>query len=228
MNKLIRIITVSLFLVLAHDGYAHSSHPELEISAIRFDGVEMSDDDRSYAFYTVFFDSPLKIGEKLYCFITPVDIENNPFPDGNDSFLTSGGLFEVLRQGCSSLTIEIPVSYIKRTYGTDEYNIKVSVFSEPDEELLLEESYAFSYYDLNQEIKASAMQASYDLLDSFFGGDDSEESGFFKQKKEKSCPRCYGSGVCPICRGAGGSYCHACVDTGKCSKCEGSGHIYEN
>lgn len=225
MDILIRVIASMLLSVLALNGYAHSSHPAPEIRAIRFDGVDMSDDERINVFYTILFDSPLRTGEKMYCFITPVDIENKPFPDGNNSFLTSGGLYEVTREDCESMTIDIPVSYIKRISGTDEYYIKVSLISETDDELLLEESYAFSYTDLKKEANALAMQTAYDFLDSFFGGDDSEESGIFKQKKKKQCGHCAGSGACQIC-GGWGSSCDRCGSTRKCQECNGFGYVY--
>ena len=60
---------------------------------------------------------------------------------------------------------------------------------------------------------------------------DSESQDYWTTER---CPRCYGSGQCPVCKGMGRIQdlfsmdtrpCNACSGTGKCSKCGGSGQV---
>lgn len=156
----------------------------------------MSEGSGVHIHYTISFISPLKIGDKVYCFITPVDTEGKPFPDGKGSFLTSGGLFDITKRGMMSLTIGVPASIIQRIVGTDEYYLMVNVMAEKDDEFILEDVYAFTYSKLKRAVESNAMQTSLGLLDLLFGGTDSENdagSNFFKQMEKKDCNRCYGT-----------------------------------
>lgn len=226
MNKLLRKILVVLLSVCAINGFAQQHASTAIINSIKLEGVDMTGDDYVKVCYTVSFNSPLKIGDKVYCYITPVDINDKPFPDGKGSFLTAGGLYNITQRGSMSLTIAVPAVMIRQISGKDEYHLKVNVMPEKDDDFFLEDLYAFSYSDLKQAVCADAMQASLGILNMLFGGTDSESSGTFLDgmlKTDEFCNKCQGTGKCPRCHGEG--ECSECGGDGRCQKCNGAGRI---
>lgn len=227
MRNMLRNILATILSILAISGLAQSQTSDYHINSIQLVDVDMLEDSGVNIHYTISFNSPLKIGDKVYCFITPVDTEGKPFPDGKGSFLTSGGLFDISQRGMMSLKIGVPASIIRRIVGTDEYHLMVNVMAEKDDEFILEDVYAFTYSKLKRAVESNAMQTSLGLLDLLFGGTDSDSdvsSGLFTVPKQKKCAKCEGTGKCWICHGDG-SDCHGCNSTGECRKCSGNGYI---
>jgi len=229
MNNLLRKILIALLYVCAINGFAQQHVTAPKINSIKFEGVDVSKDNNINVCYTVSFNSSLKIGDKAYCYITPVDINGKSFPDGKGSFLTAGGLYNITQRGLMSLTIAVPAAIIKPISGTDKYHLKVNVMPEKDDDFFLEDLFSFSYSNLKREVCADAIQASFGLLDLILGGTDSgssggSESNIFKPRETKICDNCYGKGICRMCN-ADGSPCPVCASSGKCPKCHGDGRI---
>lgn len=219
------VVTTMLLSVCSIDGFAQQHVTDSKINSIELERVDMSEDNINVC-YTVSFSSSKKIGDKIYCFITPVGINEEPFPDGNGSFLTAGGLYDITQRELMSLTVAVPAAIIKQISGTDEYHLMVSIMSENDDDFSLEGLFSFPYSDLKRAVCADAMQTSLGILNLILGGSDSESPGnnIFKPSESKICDRCYGTGVCRMCKGDGNP-CPVCTSTGKCPKCHGSGYM---
>ncbi len=152
MNNLLRKIFVLLSLC-AINGFAQQHVTVPQINSLQLKSVDrLLGGDILNVCYTVSFNSSLKIGDKAYCYITPVDINGKNFPNGNGSFLTAGGLYNITQRESMSLTITVPAAIIKQIPGKDEYRLKVNVMPEKDDDFFLEKVFVFSYSDLKRAV----------------------------------------------------------------------------
>lgn len=160
MNNLLRKILL-LLSVCAINGFAQQYVTAPQINSLQLKSVDrLLGGDILNVCYTVSFNSPLKIGDKAYCYITPVDVNGKPFPDGKGAFLTAGGLYNITQRGSMSLTISVPATIIKQISGTDKYRLMVNVMPEKNDDFFLEEYFTFSYSNLKRGVHTDAKQAS--------------------------------------------------------------------
>lgn len=216
------ICLVLLFLCSIFVGTEVFAH-EVEIESISFEGIEKGDDGLMFAHYNVTYSAPGKRGESILCLITPIDEEDEPYPNGKGSFHCAGNVVEVSSSGKNVLTVPVPTHIIKQIPGTDEYHLSVILGSEKGEPYI-EELFALDYSILADTAKEGGMQKALDLLDSVLGGMGvSQGSGTYEGSE--LCSSCNGSGTCRDCQNGGDSYCHQCYNTGRCGSCNGSGYV---